>query len=229
MQGRYAVIGWGSLIWDLEILTPYVETPWMMEAGPKLPMEFSRISAKRKMGLAVCLDSAMGEPCATHVIPSTRETLVEAIDDLAARERAPFDRIGGVCLATGARQGRRHFSDLVSLWCEEFGWQGAVWTDLASNFQVLRNLPFSVARAKEYLQSLKGESLNEAVRYIANAPETTNTRLRRALQEDKWWCERLAERGYAPGTDAITSVVAQDLPDPGAARINPAPTNRENM
>ena len=229
MKGRYAVIGWGSLIWDLEILTPHVETPWMMEAGPQLPMEFSRISAKRKMGLAVCLDSSMGDPCPTHVIPSTRETLVEAIDDLAARERAPFDRIGGVCLNTDARQGRRHFSDLVANWCEEHGWQGAVWTDLASNFQVLRNLPFSVARATEYLRSLQGESLNEAVRYIANAPGTTNTRLRRALESDPWWLERMAERGYTPKRDSITSLVSQDLPDAGAAPITPEPTNQETL
>ena len=204
MQGRYAVIGWGSLIWDLEILFPHVEQPWQMNAGPKLPMEFSRISAKRKMGLAVCLDNVTGDPCPTHVIPSVRNTLVEAIEDLAARERAPFDRIGGVCLATGARQGRRYFSDLIGGWCEQHGWQGAVWTDLSSNFQVMQNRPFTTARAMEYLRTLRGESLNEAVRYIAFAPKTTDTRLRRALQDDPWWCELLAERGYPLEEDAIT-------------------------
>ena len=108
-------------------------------------------------------------------IGQVRVTEVEAIEDLAARERAPFDRIGGVCLRTDARQGRRHFSDLVANWCEETGWQGAVWTDLASNFQVLRNVPFSIARASEYLRSLRGENLNEAVRYITKAPASTNT------------------------------------------------------
>ena len=201
MEGRYAVIGWGSLIWDLEILTPHVETPWQMEAGPRLPMEFSRVSPKRKMGLAVCLDPTHGDLCPTHVVPSRRQTLVEVIEDLAARERAPLDRIGGVCLDTSTCQGRRFVSDLVAAWCAEHGWRGAVWTDLASNFEEMCNRPYSVTQAKEYLQSLKGESLDEAVRYIANAPTTTDTPLRRALGREAWWNALLSERGYTPSHD----------------------------
>ena len=75
MDGRYAIIGWGSLIWDLEILTPHVDLPWRMRAGPALPMEFSRISIKRKMALAVCLDIERGVPCATHAVPSRRDAI----------------------------------------------------------------------------------------------------------------------------------------------------------
>ena len=58
MKGRFAVIGWGSLIWDLEILEPHVRLPWAMGGGPRMPMEFSRISPKRLMGLVVVLDGA---------------------------------------------------------------------------------------------------------------------------------------------------------------------------
>ena len=46
---------------------------------------------------------------------------------------------------------------------------------------------FTVPRALAYLRTLAGESLNEAVRYIENAPAATDTPLRRVLAEDAWW------------------------------------------
>ena len=56
LKGRIAVIGWGSLIWDLDNLAHLITGDWMMGAGPSLPFEFTRVSPKRKMGLAVCPD-----------------------------------------------------------------------------------------------------------------------------------------------------------------------------
>ena len=94
---RIAILGWGSLIWDLETLAEHVTGEWNMSAGPPLPMEFSRISPKRKMGLVVCLDPIDGVDCPTHVIQSAKNNLDEAISDLAARERAPIERIGSFC------------------------------------------------------------------------------------------------------------------------------------
>jgi hypothetical protein len=37
------------------------------------------------------------------------------------------------------------------------------------------------------LRCLTGDSLDEAVRYIENAPAATDTPLRRALSADDWW------------------------------------------
>ncbi|MFK7943583.1 MAG: hypothetical protein AB8B85_11815, partial [Paracoccaceae bacterium] len=184
---NYAVLGWGSLIWDLDNLAPFVALPWQMEAGPRLPMEFCRISAKRKMGLAVCLDSVEGAPCATHAVVSRRDRLADVISDLAMRERAAEEMIGGICLTTGAVQGRAEIAGIVRDWCVSAGWTGAVWTDLRGNYAELRGQAFSIADAMTYLQSLTGESLDEAVRYIHNAPATTDTPLRRALVAEDWW------------------------------------------
>ena len=62
MPGRgIAILGYGSLIWDLEILAPHVAGNWEMRAGPSLPMEFSRISKKRKLGLVVLYVSRVQE------------------------------------------------------------------------------------------------------------------------------------------------------------------------
>jgi len=184
----YAILGWGSLLWDLENLTPHVRGAWQMRGGPALPMEFTRISPKRKMGLVVCLDAEHGVECPTHAISSVRDSIAGAIDDLARRERAPLERIGAVCLATGHRNGSSaQVIGLVAEWCARTGRQGAVWTDLEPNFAVHRGEGFTIARALAYLRTLTGESLDEAVRYIENAPAATDTPLRRALTGEDWW------------------------------------------
>lgn len=190
--GRYAVLGWGSLIWDLDNLAPHVALPWHMRAGPQLPMEFCRVSPKRKMGLAVCLDAEHGVACPTHAIASVRTVHSDVVADLAARERAPLDLIGAVCTRTGAAQGRAGIASIVRQWCEETGWTGAVWTDLRANYHDHLGIGFSVDHAVGYLQDLTGESLDEAVRYIHFAPEETDTPLRRALTGNAWWQAEVA-------------------------------------
>ena len=183
---KIAIIGWGSLIWDLEILAPHTAGEWQMAAGPKLPMEFSRVSPKRKLGLAVCLDPAVGVPCQTHIIRSARRDIHAAIEDLRARERAPAGRIGA--FHTSFQHGRMpEVVALVQAWCAAKGWDGAVWTDLEPNFEAHTKRGFSVGEGIRYLKTLRGESLKEAYNYIQNAPAQTATPLRAALAQDKWW------------------------------------------
>ena len=116
MGSEYAILGWGSLIWDLDNLAPHVEGEWRMADGPHLPMEFTRISPKRKLGLAVCIDPDHGVPCPTHAIRSTKSSLAEVRADLAARERAPVEGIGAVCRVTKQAHGRTEISEVVLEW-----------------------------------------------------------------------------------------------------------------
>ncbi len=183
---KIAIIGWGSLIWDLEILTPHTVGGWQMAGGPKLPMEFSRVSPKRKLGLAVCLDPVVGVPCQTHVIRSTRGDVHAAVEDLRARERAPEGLIGAY--HADFQHGRMpEVVALVQAWCAAKGWDGAVWTDLEPNFSAHTGREFSAAAGIFYLKTLSGESLEEAYNYIQNAPAQTATPLRAALAADNWW------------------------------------------
>ena len=183
---KIAIIGWGSLIWDLEILAPHTSGNWQMEAGPLLPMEFSRVSPKRKLGLAVCLDPAVGVPCRTHVIRSVRGDILQAVEDLRARERAPEGLIGAY--HADFQHGRMpEVVARVQAWCADKGWGGAVWTDLEPNFEAHTKRRFSVAEGIAYLKTLRRESLEEAYNYIQNAPAQTATPLRAALAEDSWW------------------------------------------
>lgn len=198
MTGRIAILGWGSLLWDLDDLAPKVAGPWAMRAGPRLPMEFSRISAKRKLGLVLCLDPDTGAPCATHAIASIRHEISAARADLAARERAPAGRIGW---ADPSGKGETRLPELLPLigaWCREAGWTGAVWTDLEPNFRETTGSSFSVPEGLGYLRGLAGESLAEAHRYIRSAPLATRTPLRRALVRDPWW-RGLSRRHGVPG------------------------------
>lgn len=183
---KIAILGWGSLIWDLGVLTPHVTGDWVMCGGPKLPMEFSRISPKRKMGLTVCLDPQDGQPCATHAVQSVRSDIVAAAQDLAIREIAPFELIGFV--AGTQEQGRLPgVITTVRNWCAQTGWDGAVWTDLEPNYSGYRGQAFTVPRGIDYLSTLTGESIAEAFRYIEEAPKTTQTPLRTALNRVDWW------------------------------------------
>ena len=185
---RYAIIGWGSLIWDLDDLAGHVRGAWAMGAGPRLPMEFTRVSPKRRKALVVCLDPVHGVGCGTNVIVSARDRIEAAIEDLARRERAPLEHIGALCLGTGHTQGSKPaVAEAVRRWCEAGGWAGAVWTDLPSNFEAELGEAFSVARALAYLRTLEGPGLDEAVRYIESAPPATDTPLRRALGAEDWW------------------------------------------
>ena len=98
--------------------------------------------------------------------------------DLAARERAPIRNIGFYDRDTG--DGRSHSRSILkqlSNWLESSPWDGAVWTDGASNFRTETGIEFSVTDA----------SLVEAKRYIENAPDRVDTPLRRALSRDAWW------------------------------------------
>lgn len=195
LNGRIAVIGWGSLIWDLDNLAPFVTGDWMMATGPALPFEFTRVSPKRKMGLAVCLDYVNGDRCPTNAILSIRDDIDEAAEDLRARERARIiDYIGLIHPASGARRSSiPEVADIFEVWCRETGAAGAVWTDLGGNFEEDRGRPFTVQAAIDYLKTLEGDSLIEAVRYIEYAPVATDTALRRALAADDWWKAQVAE------------------------------------
>lgn len=194
LEGRIAVIGWGSLIWDLDDLARKVEGSWLMKAGPVLPFEFSMVSMKRIGALAVCLDPANGADCPTNAILSRATDIHQAAEDLRARERASrVEMIGAVCARTGFRRSLLPaVEDTLADWLRETGAAGAVWTDHDSNYEAKTGETFTVPRAIAYLKGLTGDSRAEAVRYIERAPEATATPLRRALGRDGWWREQAA-------------------------------------
>lgn len=199
MKKPIAVVGFGSLVWDLDTLRSHVTGRWQMDAGPVMPLEFSRISPKRKQALALCVDLMDGVPSKTSVIHSTRGDVQQARRDLAVRERAPVGFIGGVCLDTRQSHGRGQSAWMVWQWCERAGYSGAVWMDIWANFTAQRGIGFSVRDGIDYLRTLDEDGLAEAVQYIERAPASVRTHLRRGLADDPWWQEQKARFMPAEG------------------------------
>ena len=187
-MSKIAVIGFGSLLWDLDDLAPKVSGEWKMYEGPILPLEFSLVSRKRHYALALVIDYEDGAPCPTCVIDSVRSEIGAAIVDLANRERMEPTNIGFVDRNTGESHSHREETrNTFWNWIEDSNYDGAVWTDGERNFEALTGRAFSLKTAQDHLRSLQGISLEEARRYIRNAPARVETPLRRALEGAPWW------------------------------------------
>ncbi len=180
---RIAIVGYGSLIWDLENLSPFVKGDWQMGFGPAMPVEFSRISPKRKKALVLVIDDTLDHLCKTCVIESTRNNIDEAITDLAARERCTSEMIGYVSSCGKSL----HFQTSAASWLINSGFDVVIWTALPGNFQIEQSKPFNHKNGLDYLKTLSGDPLAEAWRYIENAPEVTNTPFRSFLSSDPFW------------------------------------------
>ena len=187
-MSKIAVIGFGSLLWDLDDLAPKVSGEWKMYEGPVLPLEFSLVSRKRHYALALVIDYGDGAPCPTCVIDSVRSEIGTAVVDLANRERMEPANIGFVDRNTGKSHSLREETRKTFWnWIEDRDYDGAVWTDGERNFEALTGKAFNLQTAQDHLRSLQGISLEEARRYIRNAPARVETPLRRALEGAPWW------------------------------------------
>ncbi len=179
-----AVLGWGSLIWSPRELP--LRGSWSPD-GPALPIEFSRISPDGRLTLAV--DPVAGAPVVTMWALSASETTNDAVRDLARREGCVERWIGYAEPATGEASCHQ-FPEQVDVsrdvlaWCEDARFDGVVWTALPVTFAERTGRPFTVARALDYLRSLKGERRSTALEYVRRAPDVVDTPVRRAFARD---------------------------------------------
>ena len=199
---QIAIIGWGSLLWDLEVLEPHVVPEWQRAAGPVLPLEFSRVSPKRLRALALIIDPVHGTECPTSLVHSRKDRLEDAVGDLAERERAPLERIGFASTSGAWQSTIPGIEDSVGTWLISSGYDGAVWTDLPANFRDETGKHFSIDEAIDYLKTLNGNALLEAKRYIELAPEESMTALRKALSLSPWWADVPLDPNWDASGDA---------------------------
>ena len=107
-MSKIAVIGFGSLLWDLDDLAPKVSGKWKMYEGPVLPLEFSLVSKKRHFALALVIDYLDGAHCPTCVIDSIRSDISASVADLAERERMAPSNIGFIDRDSGQSHSHRN-------------------------------------------------------------------------------------------------------------------------
>ena len=184
---KIAVIGYGSLIWDLDDLEPKVNGDWQRGIGPQMPVEFARVSPKRKQALVLVIHQDVPNPSATSYIMSNKTSLELAVEDLAARERTDLDHIGYATRRGEMFSRNSGVAETAAEWVEQTGFDAAVWTDLDGNFDDHTGEDFSHEAGLAYLRTLTGHSLFEAWQYITYAPSETDTPFRRFLGTDSWW------------------------------------------
>ena len=183
-----AIIAYGSLIWDLDDLAPQVQGQWLRGRGPRLPVEFARISPKRKRALVLVVDDTAKAASPTSLIASKRARLEDAIADLARRERCAGERIGVATRAGGTMRSRSPAAiAAVGDWLSASPFDAALWTELDSNFAAETGTAFTPSAAERHLRGLDRESLAEAWRYIEFAPQETDTPFRRHIRAQAWW------------------------------------------
>ena len=93
---KIVVLAWGSLVWDPRDLQTVAK---FAPNGPLLPVEFCRISADRRLTLAI--DETFGDVCTSYSALSAGESLDAAIDSLRRREGTDARNIGFVEPASG--------------------------------------------------------------------------------------------------------------------------------
>jgi len=185
-----AILGWGSLVWDPRDLPHY--GPWKKD-GPKLPIEFSRISGDSRLTLVI--DLAAEVQCPTRFALSPRSEIADAVEDIRRREGTTRRHIGfyersGNSSSRGEFPQQVDVIDVIRRWCNNADIDGIVWTALPSNFHDETGTAFSVDAGITYLKSLPKTSRENALKYIRNAPEEVDTPLRQRVAVE-WPVRRL--------------------------------------
>ena len=192
MTERIAILGWGSLLWDPHPFDGR-HHGWDRD-GPVIPIEFSRVSRKRKNALTLVIDPEHGVPTRVAYALGKHESPEEAHRELMERERAAqTHEIGLLRRGSGDEPDpSQKAAAEIAAWAAEKEIDAVVWTNFPGDFHVRLGRKFSVAAAKEHLMGLSGAELEQAVTYIHRAPQFVRTPLRDALREDPWF-RRLRE------------------------------------
>jgi hypothetical protein len=179
---RISVLAWGSIIWDprnLKVLDGFKPT------GPRLPLEFCRISGDGRLTLAI--DETVGTACTIYSGRSAFKNLDDAIENLRERENMPGPKGVGFTVLRAHKQSQtaieRHPTAVrtITEWLSASGFDAAIWTALATNFVERTKVHFSAAAAIRYLENLNKDSRDRALTYIRNAPPQIETPVRQAV------------------------------------------------
>lgn len=168
---KIAILAWGSLIWEIENERGKhldLATDWVY-GGPKLPIEFSRVSSTHNGALTLVIDPANGEENQSFFAESKYLSRENAIANLARREGTSEQNIGFV-----DRRTSQSYSAQLSLkfkvyseesrnnicaWAEKNNFDAVIWTALLSNFDSENK-----SHKARYINGDKAERLNVDVR-----------------------------------------------------------------
>lgn len=190
---KIAILGWGSLIWDVRPEFDSFHEGWLSD-GPELKLEFSRISESRKRALTLVIDEQCGEVCRVAYALSKRKRLDDAVCDLRCREGTILERIGYVFVGNGG-SGVPKVPDTIEPWAKKKKLDVVVWTGLQSNFESITKKPFSIPEALAHLKELAADGKATAAEYVWRAPKFVRTPLRSALEVEPWFAHQEGGQG----------------------------------
>lgn len=180
---RIAVLGWGSLIWNQGVLQ--ISGEWK-EDGPKLPIEFARVSRNGRLTLAITSGSESVQVLWNIMGMSEIE---QAIRNLQNREEMPTkEGIGWTNLKENKTVSRNtEEGGKVGEWANRKGLDAVIWTDLEPNFESHTGMALEGENVVKYLRSLPLEAQKKAEKYIRCAPRQMKTRMREYIADVLGW------------------------------------------
>lgn len=180
---KIAVLGWGSLIWDKKSLIVQDED-WAID-GPKLPIEFARISKDGRLTLVIHPDSQAVQVL-WNIMAYT--DLTSAKENLKFREGSQLSGIGFVDLTNESNQnGDEGICKTIREWAYSKDLDAVIWTNLGANFQEKTGLDFAPENVLNYLKNLKEESKRITKEYIVKAPKQIRTEMRLYFEKNLGW------------------------------------------
>lgn len=168
----FAVLGWGSLIWNQEDLP--IAGEWQAD-GPTLPLEFARESKDGRLTLVIVPEAPAVPVLWTKM---TSGNLEEAIKALAKREGAAPNAIG-----RWPSPARRYAEEkTIAPWAAAKGLTGVIWTALQPGMKGTRGTIPNFKELSVHLASLDEKTRALALEYIIRAPPQIATPFRSSLQ-----------------------------------------------
>jgi hypothetical protein len=182
---KIAILAWGSLIWNPLTLRFDNSIGWLPN-GPKLPIEFARISSDGRLTLVIKEGS---DEVQTYYGISLYSEIDEAIFDLALREGCPKKRI--CCVDKSEKIDIKSLNSIhasIYVWMSHKDIDAVIWTDLKSNFNDKLGFAFTETHALNYLKYLTLDKKILAEEYVRKAPLEVNTPLRQMIEDEfKWY------------------------------------------
>ena len=181
---KIAFLGWGSLIWD-KSREFKIDGGWKKD-GPKLPIEFARISTDGRLTLVLYSGAQLIEVLWAD---ANTEDLCEARCKLKMREGTTLDKIEYVSLGNEDNNCKvvPEILDQIKSWARTKELDAVVWTGLPSNFKEKTKKEFNEDTAVEYLKGLKNGDKQKAKEYIQKAPSQVRTKIRERVEQELGW------------------------------------------
>lgn len=179
---KIAVLGWGSLIWDMEREFSVVYSEWLSD-GPILPIEFARVSSKYPLTLVI-LEGSKNVRTLWNIVSAN--SLNVAIQSLSSREGLPSTKnISFIdCLNnTSSTTINSSHESILKQWCIEQKCDALIWTGLTSNFTKKTSKVLNIENVLYYLNNLTLDRKFLAKEYIFSAPSQIQTGFRKQIEE----------------------------------------------